>query len=165
MRAVNFVDWNTTSCFADLKADELAFNSEKLFPTVCAAVTGINCAGNVIDEEYPEVAVRAIAGCSKGSAILGEINDVVNPDCFNIDRAHGTPPSNLVVKAATRGVNPWRRAPVPPLTTLATNAPATERVRGWVKFISLFLIDTTKYKVCAKEMNVAGLTAALAIYR
>jgi len=165
MRAVNFVDWNATSGFVDLNADELAFVTDKLFPAVSAAVAGINCARKVVDKEDPKMPI-GLASSSKGSAVLGEVNDVVNPDFVNIDRTHGTPPSNLyVVRTATRGVNPWRRAPAPPLTTLAANTPATERVSSWVKFIRLFVIDVVLDKTGNKEIATAGITTALAIYR
>jgi len=115
----------------------------------------------MINEEYSEMIVAILSCSGESSVVLSEVNDVVNPDFINLDRAHVAPPfsgtpnllklrlspsgdtlpigrlgvPNFVVKAATRGVNPWRRAPAPPFTIAVTEVPATEgSVASWVKF-------------------------------
>jgi hypothetical protein len=100
--SVNLVDWDNSSGLADLIADELTVVTDKFLPAVCAPVTGINCSGTVVNEEDPEMAAAAFAGCSESSVVLGEIDDVVNPDFINSDRAHNAPPSTIIV--ATRAL-------------------------------------------------------------
>lgn len=125
--------------------------AEELFPAVSAAVTGIDIAGILIDEEDPKMVDVRLSGCGESRVVLGKIHDVVDLDRFSIDRAHSAPPvsppsivADIVKRAPIRWVSPMevRDLTEPSMTTLAARipTPATDErkaISGWVKVVKL----------------------------
>ena len=97
MVAVNLVDGDNVSGLTDLSADELAIDTNKFFPAVGTAISGVDRSSTVINEENPEMPAGVFTSCCKSGMVLREIDDVVNLDFINFDGAHGTPPFFVIV--------------------------------------------------------------------
>ena len=100
VRSINLVDWNNLSGLADLNADELTVDTDKLFPAIGATIASIDCSCAIVDEEDSKMSATFPRSC-KGSVVSREIDDVVNLNVIHLDRAHGTPPSTVFVAMRT----------------------------------------------------------------
>jgi hypothetical protein len=115
VRTVKLISRNAVpASIKDASKDGIAPNADKLLPRISAAVTSVNVAGVLIDKEDPEVMGVGLASCCERGAVFAKINDVVNANSVNVNRAHSAPPfsppsnaaDNIVVKRApTEGVS------------------------------------------------------------
>jgi hypothetical protein len=76
----------------DAVKDSVAADPDKFLPRISPAVTSVNVTGILVDKEDPKMLCIRLAGCCERGAVFAKINDVINADSVNVNRAHSTPP-------------------------------------------------------------------------
>jgi len=134
----------------DTVADGISRCSNDLLPGIRPAIARINVASRFINEEDPKAVTIVVASCRKERVILVENHEMIEPELFEFDRAHGAPlflpELALVVRGAPRmGSVPlevFGDIPAPLLTTIAVDSERTAtvapRTNGLVDLIVSF---------------------------
>jgi hypothetical protein len=109
--------------------DIVAITAKELFPRINPAITSINVASALIDQEESDMARTVFASSCKDCVVLAEFDDVVKFEYSIVNLDHSTPPFTfIVVPRAFRGVRSREVTALQrPLNTTiaATKGPAT----------------------------------------